>query len=395
MSNYSSRALEIAADLKRDPKRLEALQTYGTYKGQEQSEEIIKSVQALLSGENNVVPLHEEKGITSFAFSSVTKEETRWLSKGRIPLGALTLLAGDGGLGKSMYTAFLSAATSNGKTSGELSGEATDVVFISTEDHASTTIRPRLEAASANLQRIHGITTGREGSAAAIQLPHDVAELERIVVKHNAKLLVLDPLIALLPTSVNSNNNQHVRRALNPLMDMAAKHDVAVVAVLHLTKGEGTDLMKRIGGSQGFWAAARSVMFLGRNPADPKGNTRIVSHEKCNLGEVSSTQLFQFEDEGTSSRIVLKGDSPFVAADSLELGSSPQEVERRLLAVKFLREELEMQGSVSAGDLRKASIPLGLQESDLAFARKETGATFFKEIPSGKWMLHMPDSSVE
>jgi hypothetical protein len=51
-------------------------------------------------------------GIKAIAFSSVEREVVKWLWEGRIPLGMLTLLMGDPGLGKSLLTTMLAALVS-------------------------------------------------------------------------------------------------------------------------------------------------------------------------------------------------------------------------------------------------------------------------------------------
>ena len=80
----------------------------------------------------------------------------RWLWPRRIPLGKLTLIAGDPGLGKSLVTIDIAARVSKG--SGFPDGapcEPGDVIILSAEDDAEDTIRPRLDAAGADVSRIH------------------------------------------------------------------------------------------------------------------------------------------------------------------------------------------------------------------------------------------------
>src|SRR5689334_14818152 len=59
-----------------------------------------------------------------------------------IPTGMLTLLAGDPGLGKSTFCCALA---------GKVTREGGEVLFLTAEDSYSHVVRPRLEAAEANL----------------------------------------------------------------------------------------------------------------------------------------------------------------------------------------------------------------------------------------------------
>ena len=339
--------------------------------------------------QNNVHQLNQKEALEFIPSSHFGDDEVEWLSRGRIPLGALTILAGDPGLGKTQYGTFLAAALSTGMTSGALAGRPSETLFASIEDDPKRTIKPRLELAGAVLDRVHLLGKSNDGLNVSFTIPDDI-QLLRDAVEHSAaKLLFLDPLVGFFPSTINADRNQDVRRALAPLVRLAEDFNIAVVCVNHLTKGDSLDILKRISGSGGLVAAARSVLFFGRDPSNPTGNTRILSHEKCNVGKLAETQKFEVEQNDTTSKLKLIGTSPFTAMDSLDLGSSPQEVERRQLAVKFLKEEL-MFDAQSATDIRRIGGTLGLGERELAFARKETGASYYRDTVSQKWMLYMP-----
>jgi putative DNA primase/helicase len=66
-------------------------------------------------------------------------------------------IAGDPGLGKSQIATYIAATVSAGGDWPFDDGTARrgDVVYITAEDGAAGTIRPRLEAAGANLDRVH------------------------------------------------------------------------------------------------------------------------------------------------------------------------------------------------------------------------------------------------
>jgi predicted ATP-dependent serine protease len=117
--------------------------------------------------------------------SSVRREVQRFLSPGRVPLGAVTILGGFPGLGKSSWGILLAA---------ELSGRDETTVIATAEDSISATVRPRLEAVDANLDRIHFITVqADDGLEDGVEIPRDLLLLEDAMHEKGAKLLMSIP----------------------------------------------------------------------------------------------------------------------------------------------------------------------------------------------------------
>ena len=103
-------------------------------------------------------PADEPSRAVVVKLADVTPEPVRWLWPGRIPLGKLSILDGDPGLGKSLITLDLAARVSAGRpmpdgTLPDLDGPA-GVVLLTAEDDPADTIRPRLDAAGADCSRI-------------------------------------------------------------------------------------------------------------------------------------------------------------------------------------------------------------------------------------------------
>jgi KaiC/GvpD/RAD55 family RecA-like ATPase len=172
----------------------------------------------------------------------VKPERVSWLWKDRIPFGMPTVISGFPGVGKSTLLYDLAARTSR---------DGRDVVVVTAEDHLSAVARPRLEAAKADLGRVHFVLV-------PVTLPEDVAMLAGVVGDLNAALLILDPLVAFIRDTVNTHRDHHVRRVLSPLADLAENTGAAVVVVNHTNKDTGHEPLMRISGSIGFTGAARS-----------------------------------------------------------------------------------------------------------------------------------------
>jgi hypothetical protein len=110
--------------------------------------------------------------------SDVEPENIRWLWPGWIPLGKLTVLEGDPGLGKSTLALALAAAVSTGRAlPGSSAATPAAVVIVTFEDGLADTIRPRLDAAGADVSRVHAIQgiAPPEGLERLVCLPDDAS----------------------------------------------------------------------------------------------------------------------------------------------------------------------------------------------------------------------------
>jgi len=123
------------------------------------------------------IPLHGSRGADGRArlvltrISDVKPEAVKWLVPGLIPLGKITIVDGDPGLGKSTLLVDIAARVSTASvmpngTIGDLR-EPANVIILSAEDGAGDTIRPRLEAAEADVERIVVLEAVEERHAAA------------------------------------------------------------------------------------------------------------------------------------------------------------------------------------------------------------------------------------
>jgi hypothetical protein len=106
------------------------------------------------------------------------------------------------------------------------------------------------------------------------------------------RLLIVDPLVATLAGKTDSYKDHDVRRALAPLAAYADRAGIAVLCVMHLTKGQSENLLNRVSGSIGFGGAARSVLAFMRDPDDPlsdAGYDRLLLHIKSNWCRYAKT----------------------------------------------------------------------------------------------------------
>jgi RecA-family ATPase len=255
--------------------------------------------------------------------SDVEPEQVLWLWPGRIPLGKLTILDGDPGLGKSMITCDLAARVSTGREmpdgeKGDLDGPA-GVVLLSAEDGLADTIRPRLHAAGADCTRIAALTHVVDETG-LMKAPNvaNLDEIEKAIATTEAKLVIIDPVVAYLPGNAKSHNDQDVRRVLAPLAELAERKGVAILMLRHLNKAPGGNPLYRGGGSIAFIGAVRSGLLAAQDPEDETGQRRVIASTKSNLALTSQALAYHVvtADNG-AARIEWDGLSEHTAAGLL------------------------------------------------------------------------------
>jgi putative DNA primase/helicase len=168
--------------------------------------------------------------------SDVEAKPVCWLWPTRIPRGKLTIIAGDPGLGKSQITASVAAVVTRGGRwpVDRHNCDVGDVLFLSAEDDTADTLRPRLEAAGADLNRVHvieSVIAGYTGEGAQrnrlFSLQSDLEALGRTLEKlSNVVAVVIDPFSAYLGDA-DSHKNAEVRSLLAPLGDLSASRNSA------------------------------------------------------------------------------------------------------------------------------------------------------------------------
>jgi hypothetical protein len=333
-------------------------------------------------------------------YAQIRREHVEWLEPGRIPLGAVSILAGEPGLGKSLYSVRLAA---------ELSRRDAATLLLSAEDSEGATIRPRLDACEAVSRLVHAVRLAGEAGAAGegLTLPRDAEELDHLIAETGARLVVVDPVVAHLDAGVDSHRDASVRQALAPLARIAASRNCAVLGVLHVNKAIGSDWYRRLSGSGGFGGAARSVLLFGRDPddGDPEhGPGRLLAHAKCNVAALAPSQCWRVapillppagdEPESETARLELVGESEHGYRSLLDGESDADDRLPRDEAEDFLREELA-NGPRPAKDMQRAARDAGIALRTLDRAKRRlrvsprrqgfgSGAHWTWELPNPK-----------
>lgn len=313
------------------------------------------------------------------SLAEIEAKQVQWLWAGRIPLGKLTLLCGDPGLGKSYITLDVAARVSTGQAwpdDAPAFGPAT-VLVLAAEDGLADTVKARLTAANADQSLIRVITPVEEEMAdtsAHLNLGRDCQRLEQFAHEHDVRLIIIDPITAYMGEK-NANASAEVRALLQPLATLASKCNCAVLAVTHLNKNsdEGSTLYRALG-SIAWTAACRMVWAVRGSHSEPD---RTLLPVKSNLAPMHSKISFRIGDDG-----VVWGATE--QCEPASLGPAEEGAEDK--AVRFLREWLQG-GPLPATEMMDLAATEGISKRTLARAKSRAGVRSRKIGAEWEWFL--------
>ena len=332
--------------------------------------------------------------------TDLTPEPYRWLWQYWLAMGKLHILAGAPGQGKTTIALAMAATITIGGRWPDGSRCAPGNVLIwSGEDDPADTLVPRLMAAGADRARCYFIEGARRGGEV---VPFDPARdlgqlLEAIEKIGGISLLVIDPVVSAV--TGDSHKNTEVRRALQPLVDLAAKCDCAVLGITHFAKGgQGTDPAQRVVGSVAFTAVARVVMVAAKVKGDEEGqDTRILARSKSNIGP---------DDGGFQYHLEQSEPLPGIHASNIAWGKAVEGTARELLtdsddgpqddasdAVELLRAELDTVRWTSCDEAAKPLKAAGFSKKQIWAASKKVGVMRKKDGMKGGWMWRLRDAT--
>lgn len=338
--------------------------------------------------------------VISRRMSDVDAVPIRWLWPGRFALGKLSIVAGEPGVGKSQLSCALAAAvTTGGGWPDGTRAPLGSVVFVCCEDDAADTMRPRLEAAGADLQRVHlyDWTVEAAGERRHFDVGEHVDALAALVRRiGDVSLIIIDPISAYMGRA-DSHVVAEVRQALTPLQTMAGDLGPAVVMISHLNKGAaGSSAMARVAGSGAFVAVTRGAWMVGIDPRDGTKRRRVLLPLKTNIGADDRTGFaYRVEPwrngEIASSHVVFEPDvvDDLTPDDMLQrsAGGAGDAASALAEAEAFLRSELS-DGPKSARALKQAAQDAGIAPRTLDRARRGLGVVSRKT--GNGWNLELP-----
>jgi hypothetical protein len=338
--------------------------------------------------------------------SAIRMRPVRWTWTDRIPAGAITVIPGREGIGKSLTLAWLSAQITRGTLPGLHYGTPRPVIYAATEDSWAHTIGPRLYAAGADLDLVFRVDVQHDGGFDALTLPRDCSALAVEIERLGVALLAADPLLSLIHASIDTHRDRDLRTALEPLAKMADTTGCAVVGLAHFNKSASSDALNLITGSRAFSAVARAVMAIARDD-DAGDGSCVMSQAKNNLGRldvpslryiVESVEIPTEEGPAHVGRLAFTGESDRSVSDILgeHQGDAGDSRADRDAAADWLTAYLtEHGGEAGWTELRKAARAEGIAERTLQRARSRAQVVSERAgFPARTvWRLPAPDAT--
>ena len=307
--------------------------------------------------------------------SEVQSQEIEWLWYPFIPYGKLTIIQGDPGDGKTTMVLNLAAKLSKGEALDENMKvtEPVNVIYQTAEDGLADTVKPRLELAGADCERIIVI----DESDKSLSMVDE--RLEQTIVRTGARLLILDPIQAYLGGGMDMNRANEARDMTKKLGALAEKTKCAIILIGHMNKASGNKAAYRGMGSIDFFAVARSVLLVGR--VEGESNTRAVVQIKNNLAAFGHPKAFALSEDGFK----WLGDYE-ITVDEVLGGITPK-ANKMEQAKQMLRELAETQSAVLSNEIFDRANELGISKRTLENAKKELGVQTRKINNAWYWEL--------
>jgi RecA-family ATPase len=294
-----------------------------------------------------------------------------------VPLGKLTVVDGDPGLGKSTLLLDLAARVSRHDTMPDGSrGRYGDVILLTAEDSLEDTVKPRLRAAGADLERIHSLRSVADAQGPRPPcFPEDTWQLDEQIRRYEAAMVVIDPFVAYLSTQLDTARDHHMRRALHLLGEVADRTGCAILLLRHLNKGAQNKAIYRGGGSIGIIAAARAGLLVAKDPVNEQQRVLLVS--KSNLATPPQGLKYELVSHERTVKVAWRGLS-FATPDGVLQTKGGEAAQSALEeAVQFLR-ELLTDKDYSYAEILKDAKACGINEHALRRAKIHLGVRSYK-----------------
>lgn len=364
---------------------------------------LLQSTAATMAGQTGTSPI-------LIRAADVQAVNVRWLWPGRIPFGKLTCLDGDPGLGKSTLLLDVMTRYTNGQAFPDgsfASGKSGHVLVCTAEDEYGDTVKPRLAAAGADMDRVTFFDAiSMDGQKHPIMFPEHVEVLEQAVEQTGATVVSIDPLYAFIGSKTNTWNDSAMRIALAPLQDMAERRGVALAVIRHWTKGTKAAIY-RGGGTIGVSGASRSVLVVGEDPdyePDPnkKGDhRRVLAVVKANLAAKAPSLAYRLVEDTIkgatepvkTSRVEWLGTSE-LGADTLAMATLDNDDDVSALeeAREWLVDSIQ-HGTTTAEALMKGAAQAGHSWATVRRAKTKEKITSKHEGfgDTGRWVWRLPE----
>lgn len=261
------------------------------------------------------------------SLDQITLEKAEWLEVGYIPKKTITIVCGDGGVGKTSIWCSIAAAVSRGEqtfltartqmNTGMLR-ENRKVLFFSAEDAVNVVLKAKLIEAGAVEKNIYLIDVSDERFQ---DVKFGSKYLEKLIAKIKPALCIFDPLQAFIDKKVKMAERNAMRQEIEPLIRLGQSYETTFLLIMHTNKQSNVWGRQRMADSADLWDVARSVLMVGEISAEE--GTGYISQEKNSYARQADTVIYQITNGvATWHSTTNKKDKDFVKAVVKEKNSS-------------------------------------------------------------------------
>jgi hypothetical protein len=363
----------------------------------------MRAAKKLNGGSATIAALKSAKA-SSFEMRAIT-----WVWKHRFAVGALGLIGGLPDKGKGLISADIIARCTTGSEWPCNEGNAPkgNVIWFTAEDSIENTVKPRLVAAGADLDRVEiAQMVDEQNKPRMFNLATDLPLLEQKIAEiGDVVLIVIDPVSAYLGAGkINNSSTTDVRAVLAPLTKLAEERKILVIGIMHFNKkADVSNAMLRIADSLAYVAAARHVYVVvddsdndkmrlfvkAKNNLAPDKNALRFGVGTRHVGNDPDTdvEIWAPHVEWDNETVEVTATEAMEAAEGRGLGK-----ERRKEAEEFLKSKLAA-GPVPTKEIEEEAKARGISVvGALPRARLELGVKVFKQpgrTDSG-WCWELP-----
>jgi archaellum biogenesis ATPase FlaH len=306
-------------------------------------------------------------------FKTLDKLEERdatWVVPNWIPEKEITLIAADGGTGKTTLWCNLVAGFSSGRPTfldpEDTQREPMSVMILSTEDDVQTVLKKKIRLNGADFQKIIAPDIATDTSGQFNRLKFGSPELAEAIRTYRPKVCIFDPIQGFTPPDVNMSARNQMRNCLNPLRQLGQEVGTTFLLICHTNKKTSVSGRGRVSDSSDLWDFARSVIMMG---STEDREIKYISLEKHSYCGRQDTLLCSIRSDGTLEQrgTTEKQDGDFVTTFVDSQNSTPKKGNCMDLILNILD---DAGGEIESDELLKKVKNCGFSKSTFERSRK-------------------------
>jgi RecA-family ATPase len=242
---------------------------------------------------------------------TVPVPERQWVVRNRVPLGAVTLLSGEGGVGKTILALQLAVAAALGRDWLHALPEPGPVLVVCCEDDGDELHR-RLDRIVTHYggsfeelaKDLHILSLAGQDAVLAAPNAKGLIEPTKLFVRVSKAARDLQPRLIVIDNSAdvyagNENSRAEVRQFITLLRGMAISANAGLLLTSHPSL-TGISTGTGLSGSTAWNASVRSRLYFKRavteKDEEPDPDLRVLEIMKANYGPVGETVAVRWKD---------------------------------------------------------------------------------------------------